>query len=163
MSWTELAEVQFSACLQTILSSVGPLASIKEAEGFNDCMGRLERLLPYVLGDAYDEWARSYLGIDWITPRQAIKVGMLEAELIGECQLFEGEALIYMRLRIAEAADEIEQFDCKLGEYPEGTAEVSRIKSLRLRPEIDWLTRLDNFDVNAINWIYEVIIGEDGS
>lgn len=170
------SEAEASRRLRAILSIKAQGESLITSEGFGDFLDPLAGFLMQVLADVYVEW--KYIGIDGDSSpgdienfgliKRAVKLGANEAELCGECYLwhnYPGElppALIYVRLRIADAVDAIEALDCRLGEYPKGgTANISRIKALKLASPRDWVGRPDFPDVDSLDWIYEVVVGED--
>jgi hypothetical protein len=73
-----------------------------------------------VLAEIHTEW--KYESLDGVFVEVARKTGDREAEMSGMCTLISDQTLTpyHLLMRVASATDDIEWFDCKLGEMRRG-------------------------------------------
>jgi hypothetical protein len=140
------------AALRRVLEPLPVGARIERSEDFRKFLGTLEHFLSAVLEATYPKDWR-YESLDGLLVAHAFKTEALAAELTGMCYLITDQTLtpFHVRLRIAEATDEIEWGHCELGEQTEDG--LRRFPSRFLRERMRALRALD---VSAIAWAYEV-------
>jgi len=160
------SEAKASRCLRAILRRTEQGESIRDTEGFDEFLDWLEHCLQGFFCDAYEEG----ISLDGISPiRHAVKLGPNEAELFGYTYVLtigDGNptVILYVRLRIDEEADRIVSLDGRVGEFPKGvvdTGRASRWKALGLAKPTEWNSLQPRRDLDSINWIYEVVVGDD--
>jgi hypothetical protein len=142
-----------SRSLRELLVPLADGEPIPDSDDYQSLKSALHFLLPDLLAREHafhDELDGSSFGL-------ARKTGPREAELAGHCQLIDDQAWapIYLRLRVAEDADELEYVDCRLGEPGSGHGGIERIPCDSPRLTKHFYAFVDRVD--TVPWVYRIV------
>jgi hypothetical protein len=151
---TSKSEAYICSSLRTILAPLAIGDAIEESELLRDIFRVLERWLPGVLEEYFPEWRwESFDGFAFPYLKTASRTGENEAELGGLCWLMSQALTPFLfRLRVVEATDELVYLHLRVGERVDG--------KLRGRPYDSWAKHLQRLDLGAIDWFYDLELGQ---
>lgn len=109
-------EQRLSAALRASLEGIDVGASIPDSPRLQVVLEALSFYLPAVLREVHAEWKHESL--DGVFAELARKTSNRQVELAGMCVLIRDQGLTpyYASIRVAAGVDEVEYFDCKVGE-----------------------------------------------
>ena len=144
-------EQMLSRELRTILTSVPVGGLVVDSPTRRELMSLLEGFVHGALREVHAEW--KYEGLDGVLPEVMRKTGENQAETIGLCILISDQTMspLCVRLRVARDSDEIDWFECKLGECgPDGMIRIPYGRGKLAVADC----------VDHIEWAYKVGFGE---
>jgi len=156
------AEVFLSKEFREILAPLPVGAAIPESPEFRSALGGVEWFVPEVLGEIFPYWQTDCL--DGVLPDHATKTAELEAEIFGVAWVMnshgesQGLTPIHVRFQIAESADEISWFECRVGEVSKNGMMISENPGTKSFAERGYYNVAAH--AGKINWMYRAGYGE---
>jgi len=149
-------ELQLSRSIRTLIDGLAIGDAVAASPLLREVFEHFEWYLPAVLRQTHAEWRGE--SVDGIVPDFARKIGASTLEFGGLCRLISDQALtpIHVFAQVAEDAEEICWFECRVGQTRRGgmvrLAEdslgkaLAKLEALRANPD-------------AIDWAYKVGFG----
>jgi hypothetical protein len=144
---TSKAETIASQCLRPVLAPLPTGASVQHSERFLEFQSALEFFLPAELGWRYEAFDAFRFAV-------SRKVGPDEAEFVGLALLISDQAWtpIHLWIRLSPDSDQIDVFECRVGEPGEGASGIVRIP-YGSRVVDRFLAQLPN-RIESIQWVH---------
>ena len=148
-------EERLSRHLRSVCGDLSDGADLSQASDLDEMTSSLEFFLQASLCAVDPFWRKESL--DGLQHELAIKAASRQVELAGRCILMSDQTVTsyHVELRVAAALDEIEWFDCRLGELVDGT--LVRLPYDRGRGLIRIPTIANRLD--SIKWRFHVGFG----